>query len=116
MCNINNGTERINGELKYKDLNWCVNLPISELLTIVIEEFLPMRYERYVQISSVFKKYQYEILSYLRNHPRIIVEDILNKAKHISAAMIESAQPMPTVPETTFLVRGDHTDSTEIKL
>ena len=66
-----------------------------------------------VQFSSVFKKYQHEILSYLRNHPRITVEDIHNKAKHISAAMIESAQPMPTVPETTFLVRGDHTHSTE---
>ena len=69
MCNTNNGTERINEEPKYEDLNRCINLPISELLTIIIEEFLPNRYERYVemnvQFSSGFKKYQNEIPSYL---------------------------------------------------
>ena len=62
MCNTNNGTGRTNEELKYEDLNGCIYLPISELLTIIIEEFLPRRYERYVemnvQFSSGFKKYQ----------------------------------------------------------
>ena len=119
MCNTNNGTERINEELKYEDLNRCINLPISELLTIIIEEFLPRRYERYVemnvQFSSGFKKYQNEIPSYLWNRPKIIVEDILNKMKQVSPAMIESAQLMPTVPETTFLDRADSTHGTEMK-
>ena len=119
MCNTNNGTERINEELKYEDLNRCINLPTSELLTIIIEEFLPRRYERYVemnvQFSSGFKKYQNEIPSYLWNRPKIIVEDILNKMKQVSPAMIESVQPMPTVPETTFLVRADSTHGTEMK-
>ena len=35
--------------------------------------------------------------------------------KQISPAMTESVQPMPTSPETTFLVRGDSTHGTEIK-
>ena len=67
MCSTNNGTGRINEELKYEDLNGCINLPISELLTIIIEELLPRRCERYiemnVQFSSGFKKYQLEIPS-----------------------------------------------------
>ena len=87
MCNTNNGMERINEKLKYEDLNRYVNLPISELLTIIIEEFFPRRYEKYVemndQFSSEFKKYQNEIPSYLWNQPRIIVEDILNKMKQV---------------------------------
>ena len=119
MCNTNNGTGRTNEELKYEDLNGCIYLPISELLTIIIEEFLPRRYERYVemnvQFSSGFKKYQNEIPSYLWDRPKIIVEDILNKMKQVSPAMIESVQPMPTVPETTFLVRAYSTHGTEMK-
>ena len=35
--------------------------------------------------------------------------------KQVSPAMKESVQPMSTVPETTFLVRGDSTHGTEIK-
>ena len=46
-----------------------------------------------VQFSSGFKKYQNEIPSYLWNRPRIIVEDILNKMKQVSPAIIESVQP-----------------------
>ena len=68
-----------------------------------------------VQFSIGFKKYQNEIPSYLWNRPRIIVEDILNKMKQVSPAIIESVQPIPTVPETTFLVRGDSTHDTEMK-
>ena len=41
MCNTNDKTERINEELKYEDLNRYVNLAISELLIIIMEEFLP---------------------------------------------------------------------------
>ena len=40
------------------------------------------------------------------NRALIIVEDILNKMKQYSTAMIEPAQPIPTVSQTS-LVRGD---------
>ena len=68
-----------------------------------------------VQFSSGFKKYQNEIPSYLWNRPRIIVEDILNKMKQVSPAIIESVQPMPNVSQTTFLVRRDSIHGTEMK-
>ena len=68
-----------------------------------------------VQFSSGFKKYQNEIASYLWNCPRLIVEDILNKMKQVSPAMIESVQTMPTVSETTYLLRGGSTHATEMK-
>lgn len=40
------------------------------------------------------------------NRAVIIVEDILNKMKQYSTAMIEPAKPIPTVSQTS-LVRGD---------
>ena len=40
---------------------------------------------------------------------------IINKKKQVLPAMIESVQPMPTLPEITFLVRGGSTHATEIK-
>ena len=39
------------------------------------------------------------------NHAITIVEDILNKMKQVSQAMIESVQPIPTVSQIS-LVRG----------
>ena len=81
--NTNDRSDWINEELKYKDLDWYVNLTVSELLKIIIKEFLPRRCEGYVemnvQYSSGFKKYQNEIPSCLSNHARINVEDTLKK-------------------------------------
>ena len=83
MCNTNNGTERVNEELKYEDLDHCFNSHISELLTIIVEEFFSRRYGWYVKMnvfySSRFEKYQSKIHSYLWNRPKIIVNDILKK-------------------------------------
>ena len=49
-------------EPKYEDLNRCVNLPISELLTMIIEELIPRRFEGSVVKINVFpvekQKYQ----------------------------------------------------------
>ena len=47
--------------------------------------------------------------------PRIIVGNILNKMKQVSLAIIESVTRMPTVPKTTFLVRGDSKNGAEMK-
>ena len=56
MRNTNNGTERINEELKYENLDRCTNYSLSELLTIIIEELLPRRYEKYV-INPTFQNF-----------------------------------------------------------
>ena len=66
ICNTNNGTERLNEDLKYDELVGWKNCTLSELLTIVIESFLPKLYEKYIELNvefiSGYRKYQY------RNH------------------------------------------------
>ena len=120
MCNTNNGTERINEKLKYKDLDRCFNFPISELLIIIVEEFLPRRYERYVEMnvfcSSGFKKCQLKIPSYLWNRPKIIVDDILKKMGMVSPEMITSIKTVPNVPEVTYFIEGNSIHSTGRKV
>ena len=54
MSKTNKGGKRINKELKCEDLNRCVNVPIIELLTIIIEEFLQRRNKRYVEMNVQF--------------------------------------------------------------
>ena len=119
MWNNNNCTEEINEELKCEDLQRCLNLPTCKLLIIISEDFLPRRYERYVKMNvqfyNGFKKPQNEIYLYLRNCPTIIVDDILNKMKQLSPVMIQSEQRLPTVPQTTFSVKGDFMHRTEMR-
>ena len=107
ICNTNNETERINEELKYEDLDRCFNSHISELLTIIVKEFLPRRYEWHVQMkvfcSSGFKKHQLEMPSYLWNPPKTILRDILKKMGIVSPEMIASIKPVPNLPNATYL-------------
>ena len=105
ICNTNNETERINEELKYEDLDRCFNSHISELLTIIVKELLPRRYERHVQMkvfcSSGIKKHQLEMPSYLWNPPKTILRDILKKMGIVSPEMIASIKPVPNLPNAT---------------
>ena len=41
LCNTNNGTERLNEDLKYDDLDAYKNCSLRELLTVIIESFIP---------------------------------------------------------------------------
>ena len=66
------------------------------------------------KFSSGFRKRQNEICSELLNHAGVIVENIINKMKQVSPAMIESLQIMPTVLQI-FLVRRDSMNVTEMK-
>ena len=65
ICNTNNGTERLNEDLKYDELVGWKNCTLSELLTVVIESFLLNLYENYVELNikftSGYKKYQKSI-------------------------------------------------------
>ena len=62
MCNTNNGTERLNEDLKYDEFVGWKSCTLSELLTIVIESFLSKLYEKHVELNvkftSVYHKYQ----------------------------------------------------------
>ena len=57
----NNGTERLNEDLKYDELVGYKNCTLSELLHVLIENFIPKDYEKYIELNvkytSGFRKY-----------------------------------------------------------
>ena len=83
MCNTNNGTKRLNEDLKYNELVGYKNCTLSELLQVLIENFIPKHYEKYVELNvkytSGFRKYQQEIPQYWQNQPKWYVLDLLEK-------------------------------------
>ena len=96
ICNTNNGTERLNEDLNYDELVGWKNCTLSELLTIVIESFLPKLYEKYVELNvkltSGYKKYQESIPGSLHNRPRFIVQNMLEKMCKVTSSMISSVK------------------------
>ena len=52
MCNTNNGTERLNEDLKYDELVGYKKCTLSELLQVLIENFIPEHYEKYIGLKS----------------------------------------------------------------
>ena len=96
ICNTNNGTERLNEDLKYDELVGWKNCTLSELLTIVIESFLPKLYEKYVELNvkftSGYKKYQESIPESLHNSPRFIVQNMSEKMSKVTSSMISSVK------------------------
>ena len=82
-CNTNNDTERLNLDLKYEELDGYKNCTLSELLTVIIEEFIPKLYRNYVTMNvrstSKQKKYLENIPSFLKDRPRALVTDVLDK-------------------------------------
>jgi len=119
MCNTNNGTERINEELKYEDedLDRCVNSNLNELMLLIVDEFLPRRYERYVemnvQYSSGHKSYQPGIPKYMWNRPATIVGDLLDKLGKVSPKMVKSVQRTNLCCKV-YSVQGESTVSSEL--
>ena len=94
ICNANNGTERLNGDLKYDELVGWKHCTLSELLTLIIESFLAKLYEKYVELSikftSGYKKYQESIQESLHNRPRFIVQNMLENMCKVASSMISS--------------------------
>ena len=81
LTNTNNGTERINRELKMEELTDYENCSLSEMLKVVIKSFLPSMYHRYIALyirySNEYKKYQRSLPAYLKNLPKNIKDHIL---------------------------------------
>ena len=82
-CNTNNCTERLNLDLKYVEFDGYKNCILSKLLTIIIEEFIPKLYRNYVTVNVRFtsehKKYLEKMPSFVKDRPRALVTDILDK-------------------------------------
>ena len=83
LCNTNNGTERLNEDLKYDNLDGYKNCSLSELLTVLVNSFVPKHYKRYIELNvkygDGYKKYASGIPEYLRNRPKQIVDILLEK-------------------------------------
>ena len=96
MCNTNNGTERLNEDLKYDELVEYKNCTLSELLQALIENFIPKHYEKYIELkvkyTSGFRIYQQEIPQYWQNRPKWCVVDLLEKQSRVTTYMIDSVK------------------------
>ena len=112
LCNANNGTERLNKDLKYDDLSGYKNCSFSVLLSVVIE--LPKHYRKYVELNIRYgdgcKKCAPGIPEFLRNRPRQNVELLLDKmyrvTDNISVTTLDNATfPVTSVVEETRLRR-----------
>ena len=92
-CDTNNGTERIDGNLKHDELIGFKNCSLSELLEIIISRFLPKLCRKHVSLnvkfSSGYKTYAENIPSYLQNRPRPLVTFLLERPQRVSTLMTD---------------------------
>ena len=116
-CNTNNGTERINGDLKHEELVGFKNCSPSELLEIIISRFLPKFYRKYVSLnvkfSSGYKTYAENIPSYLQNRPQSLVTFLLERAQRMSTLMIDTVKEQT---DGSFEVFSDDPGISDTKL
>ena len=96
FCNTNNGTERINGDLKHHEFERFKNCTLSEFLEIIITKFLPKLYRKYVSLnvkySSEYKRYIDVVPNFLQNRLRELVKFLLERSQRVSNRMTESVR------------------------
>ena len=111
FCNTNNGTERINEELKYEELDGYTNCTLSELLSIIIENFLPRLYQKYIELNvkctSGHKQYQQGINENFKDRPSRMVRDLLENEQKVMERMLLSVRCIRPLSETRFHVSSD---------
>ena len=83
LCNTNNGTERLNEDLKYDELKGLKQSSLSEVLIILVNSFIPKHYKKYIKFNVRYgdgcKRYASDISYFLKNLPKKIVEILLEK-------------------------------------
>ncbi|XP_069103000.1 uncharacterized protein [Argopecten irradians] len=76
--NTNNGIERQNLALKYEYLDMKKARSLSQLLSILVNKFLPDSYTRYKRLnvvsSDLYKSYDVSIPPFLHNRPKFVVQ------------------------------------------
>ena len=116
-CNTNNGTERLNEDLKYEELEGATRSSLSELLTIIIEKFIPKLYMKYVELNvrctSGYKSYQEGIPSYLHNRPKSLVKHLLLLNNSVTTLMIDSVKADNGESECNLEMDPDERESNE---
>ena len=87
MVYTNNGTERLNEDLKYDELVEYKNCTLSHLLNVVINRFNPKLYKKYTELNvrytSSHKGYNRSIPFYIHDRPKWIVDDMIEKLAKI---------------------------------
>ena len=105
LCNTNNGTERLNEDLKYDDLDGYKNCSLSELLTVIIESFIPKHYSKYVSLNIRYgdgcKKYAPGVPEFLRNRPKQVVDVLLDKMYRVTDDIV-----VRSLGNQTFIVES----------
>ena len=113
LTNTNNGTERLNKELKSNDLENYRKCKLSEMLKIIIQEFLPKLYDGYVEINVKYiekhKKYETALPPLLKNRPRKIIDYLLDRMGKVESDGINSVE---IVGENVFHVTSSDLSST----
>ena len=93
MCSTNNGTERMKEDLKYDEFFGYKNCTLSALLQVLLENFSPKHYEKYVELNvrytAGFSKYQEEIPQYWQNRSKWYVLNLLEKQSRVTTYMID---------------------------
>ena len=116
-CDTNNGTERIDGNLKHDELIGFKNCSLSELLEIIISRFLPKLCRKHVSLnvkfSSGYKTYAENIPSYLQNRPRPLVTFLLERPQRVSILMTDFVREQT---DGSFEVCSDDPGTNDTKL
>ena len=77
LCNTKNSTERLNEDLRY-----------DELLTVIIESFIPKHYSKYVALNIRYgdgcNKYTSGVPEFLRNGPKQVVDMLLDEMYRVT--------------------------------
>ena len=106
LCNTNNGTERLNEDRKYDELDDYKNCSLSELLSVFIDSFIPKHYNKYVELNVRYgdgcKKYSPGIPYFLWNRPKQIFDILLDKMQRATDDISITKIDNFTFPATSF--------------
>ncbi|XP_065658459.1 uncharacterized protein LOC136082971 [Hydra vulgaris] len=93
--NTNNGVESKNKEFKYGYLSKFHDKSLSGMITVLVEQFLPDKYNSYVEsnfkASGYYRSYQQSLPSWLHNRPKKFVAHCIEKldsSKFIASNLI----------------------------
>ena len=84
--NTNNGIEAQNRILKHSYLSQQKNLTLSSLLSVLLKQFLPDNYEKYVAVqfkmTTAYRQYYSWVPEFLHQRPRPVIAHSLQRIKN----------------------------------
>ncbi|XP_033969877.1 uncharacterized protein LOC117480070 isoform X1 [Trematomus bernacchii] len=79
----NNGVERQNETLKHSHLEGYKNCSLSEMLTVLVTDFLPRTYRKYIELnvkySSFYRRYNENMPKFLKDRPRSVADHVMSR-------------------------------------